>query len=110
VTLTLPFWVVMPNIALSPQQAWSKLGMLASIPYLILIVLFSASIYLPQQMIATDPQQKNIALIMAAVFVFIGWSVPAAVLLYWVVSSAWQVGQQWLTMRGLNRTEGAKAS
>ena len=104
------FWVIIPNLTLTPAQAWAQLGWVATIPYLILVLLFSASIYFPQQMIATDPQQKNIALIMAVVFIFFGWSAPAAVLLYWVVSSGWQVGQQWLTMRGINQSEGAKSS
>ena len=31
---------------------------------------------------------------MALFMLYIGWVTPAGVLIYWVTSSAWQVGQQ----------------
>lgn len=85
-------------------------GVLAMFPYVLLIVLFSLSIYIPQRMTTTDKSQQRIGLIMAVMFLWFGWVAPAGVLLYWVVSSTWQVVQQWITMRMLNKTEGAEAS
>ena len=79
------------------------------LPYVILILLFAVSIYVPQMMTTTDPQQRRIGLIMAVMFLYFGWLAPAGVMLYWVTSSAWQVAQQWLTMRSMNRPEGAEA-
>ncbi len=79
------------------------------LPYIILIGLFSLSIYIPQMMTTQDPQQRRIGLIMAVMFLWFGWFAPAGVMLYWVTSSAWQVAQQWITMRMMNSPEGAEA-
>ncbi len=111
------FYVVIPNLAQAAQDVWkatlgtgfSMAGVLAMTPYIILIGLFSLSIYIPQMMTTQDPQQRRIGLIMAVMFLWFGWLAPAGVMLYWVTSSAWQVAQQWLTMRMMNREEGAEA-
>jgi len=113
------FYFVLQNLAMQPQQVFqaamkhgfSVMGLIPVFPYAILVVLFSLSIYVPQRMIATDPQQQRIGLIMAVMFLWFGWVAPAGVLLYWVTSSAWQVGQQWLTIRIMKqRAEGAEAA
>jgi YidC/Oxa1 family membrane protein insertase len=101
------FYFILQNLAMSPQQVFQEamkggfsVGAIGPvIPYAILVALFSLSIYLPQRMISTDAQQQRIGLIMAVMFLWFGWIAPAGVLLYWVTSSAWQVGQQWLTIR-----------
>ena len=111
------FYFILKNLAMQPQQVFqsaggfSVAGFVAVIPYAILVVLFSLSIYIPQRMTTTDPQQQRIGLIMAVMFLWFGWVAPAGVLLYWVTSSAWQVGQQWLTIRIMKkRAEGAEAA
>jgi YidC/Oxa1 family membrane protein insertase len=85
------------------------MGVVGMIPYIVLILLFSLSIYIPQRMTTTDPSQQRIGLIRAVMFLWFGWLAPAGVLLYWVVSSTWQVAQQWITMRMMNK-EGAEVS
>jgi YidC/Oxa1 family membrane protein insertase len=113
------FYFILQNLAMQPQQVFqaamkggfSVMGLLPVIPYVILVLLFSLSIYIPQRMTTTDPQQQRIGLIMAVMFLWFGWVAPAGVLLYWVTSSAWQVGQQWLTIRIMKqRAEGAEAA
>jgi YidC/Oxa1 family membrane protein insertase len=111
------FYVIIGDLAKSPQQAFTAAGgftlngIIATLPYVILVLLFSLSIYIPQRMTTTDPQQQRIGLIMAVMFLWFGWIAPAGVLLYWVTSSAWQVGQQWLTIRMMKqRAEGAEAA
>ena len=111
------FYFIIPNLALTPQQVFNAslghgvtvMGVVGMIPYIVLILLFSLSIYIPQRMTTTDPSQQRIGLIMAVMFLWFGWLAPAGVLLYWVVSSTWQVVQQWLTMRMMNK-EGAEVS
>jgi YidC/Oxa1 family membrane protein insertase len=111
------FYAIIPDIAKTAQQVFDATlahgvtieGILAMLPYVVLILLFAVSIYVPQMMTTTDPQQRRIGLIMAVMFLWFGWLAPAGVMLYWVTSSAWQVGQQWITMRMMNRPEGAEA-
>lgn len=111
------FYGIIPNIAKTAQDIFQATlakgvtieGILAMLPYVVLILLFAVSIYVPQRMTTTDPSQRRIGLIMAVMFLWFGWVAPAGVMLYWVTSSAWQVAQQWITMRMMNRTEGAEA-
>ena len=113
------FYFILRDLAMQPQQVFqaamkggfSVMGLVPVIPYAVLVVLFSLSIYIPQRMTTTDPQQQRIGLIMAVMFLWFGWVAPAGVLLYWVTSSAWQVGQQWLTIRIMKkRAEEAEAA
>jgi YidC/Oxa1 family membrane protein insertase len=113
------FYFILRNLAMQPQQAFQaamKAGLsvetiLPVIPYIVLVALFSLSIYIPQRMTTTDPSQQRIGLIMAVMFLWFGWVAPAGVLLYWVTSSAWQVGQQMLTIRIMKkRAEGAESA
>jgi membrane protein insertase Oxa1/YidC/SpoIIIJ len=46
---------------------------------------------------------------MAVVMLYIGFIYPAGVLIYWVTSSGWQVVQQVLMQRKLERAKGAEA-
>ena len=47
-----------------------------------------------QKQVMTDPRQKNMMLIMPLVTAFIGWSLPAGVVLYWLTTNALQILQQ----------------
>ncbi len=82
-------------------------GIIAAFPYIILVLLFSVSIWLPQALMPGDKQQKMIGAYMAIAMLWFGWSSPAGVLLYWDVSSIWGVGQQQLTMTWMNRKKAA---
>lgn len=108
-----PGWSIGPltvlfNLALSPQSVVQspQYGWVPAIPYVIFVVLFGLSVWLPQQLMPGDPQQKRIGLIMAAMMLYFGWITPAGVLLYWVASSVLQLGQQQLTLGALARSEG----
>ena len=79
------------------MAAWTAL------PYIILVVLFALSIWLPQALMPGEKQQKMIGAYMAVLMLFFGWSAPAGVLLYWDVSSIWGVAQQQLTMATLKK-------
>ena len=77
---------------------------MAALPYVILVVLFGLSVWLPQFLMPGDKQQKMIGAYMAVVMLWFGWSAPAGVLLYWDVSSIWGVAQQQIMMASMKRS------
>jgi len=109
------FWIILPDLTQMPSQVWTaamKAGgvgpaLLAVLPYAIFVILFGVSVWLPQYLMTTDPTQRRTGTYMAIFMLYIGWVSPAGVLVYWVTSSAWQVGQQLLTQRIMARSEGA---
>lgn len=97
------FLFLIPNIAKTPAQVFAASGIVAAIPYILLVALFGLSVWLPQALMPGDKQQKMIGAYMAVVMLFFGWSSPAGVLLYWDISSVWGVAQQQLMMVSLKR-------
>ena len=77
----------------------------AFIPYLILIALMAITTYLQQRMVTTDAQQQKIGLYMVPLMIFIAWSLPAGVLIYWVTTNVWTVAQQYVTLRAVRAAE-----
>ncbi len=115
-TISKAFWVVLPDITKTPQAVYvaaAKAGVLAGIwaalPYMIFVALFGLSVWLPQYLMTKDPMQRRTGTIMAVVMLYIGFIYPAGVLIYWVTSSGWQVVQQVLMQRKLERAKGAEA-
>ncbi len=60
----------------------------------VLVILLMASTWYSQKQVMTDPRQKNMMLIMPLVMGFIGFTLPAGVVLYWVTTNALQILQQ----------------
>lgn len=86
------FYNIVPNLLMTPAEAF-EVGIVAFIPYLILVVIFVGATFLPmllQQRDNTDQQQKNqmymMSIIMSLMMLFVSWSSPAGVLLFWGVS------------------------
>jgi len=92
------FYQIIPNISLTPQQVWNSHNYLMFVPYILLVLLFAVSIWLPQALMPGDKQQKMIGGYMAILMLYFGWVSPAGVLLYWDVSSIFGIAQQQLTM------------
>jgi YidC/Oxa1 family membrane protein insertase len=92
------FYQIIPNVALTPQMVWNSHNYVMLIPYVLLVLLFAVSVWLPQALMPGDKQQKMIGGYMAIVMLWFGWISPAGVLLYWDVSSIWGVAQQQITM------------
>lgn len=105
------FYGIIPDIAISPNTVWAAHNYLALIPYVVLVLFFAVSIWLPQFLMPGDKMQKQITGYMAIMMLAFGWFTPAGVLLYWDVSSMWGVAQQQITMsvakRELARAEEA---
>ena len=96
--LTGKFYMIIPDIAKTPKMVFETHNYVALIPYVLLVILFAVSIWLPQALMPGDKQQKMIGGYMAIVMLWFGWVSPAGVLLYWDVSSIWGVVQQQITM------------
>ena len=86
------FYEIVPNLLSTPSETLSQ-GMGAFLPYGVLIVIFVAATFLPmllQQKDSKDPQQKRqmymMSIIMGVMMLFISWSSPAGVLLFWGTS------------------------
>lgn len=99
---------LIPDIAKTPGAVFRDGGVLAALPYIVLVLLFGLSVWLPQALMPGERQQKMIGLYMGVMMLFFGWSAPAGVLLYWDVSSIWQVVQQQVLMAALRREEAAE--
>lgn len=97
------FFFFIPDIAKTPAMVFQQNGIVAALPYIILVVLFGLSVWLPQFLMPGEKQQKMIGAYMAVVMLWFGWSAPAGVLLYWDVSSIWGVAQQQIMMTSLKR-------
>lgn len=89
-------------------------GVLTALPYLILVGLVAATGYYQQRQVSArssntevNPQQQMVMKIMPAMFVFISLSMPAGVVLYFVVSNLVRVAQQgWVTRVYFNGDDG----
>lgn len=93
------FYNILPNLEQTPAAAFSE-GIVVAMPYIIALLLFAVLTLIPQlyssrnQTGAQAQSMKMMAVVMTLMMLWIGWSLPAGVLLYYDVSSAWQVVQQ----------------
>lgn len=93
------FYNLIPNLAWSLQTMWSY-GVVVSIPYIILVVLFSISTFIP--MIMQGNAEKTTLImgaVMAVMMLWIGWAAPAGVMLFWITSSFIGIAQQMLIQK-----------
>ncbi len=97
------FFNILPSISLSVAQVVETSGIVSAIPYVAFDVLFGVLTFVPMMLTArTQPAEQRsqsymMGGVMAILMLWFGWaSCPAAVLLYYVTSSLWQVIQQQL--------------
>lgn len=78
-------------------------GILGALPYYVLVILLVATTwYQTKQMQATGAQQAQMKLmsrIMPAFLGLISLSISSGVLVYWVTTNTWQIGQQYVMLR-----------
>lgn len=93
------FYQILPDLTTSASKMFSQdLG--ASVPYLVALVLFAVLTLVPQLYMSRNQTgeqastMRMMAVVMSIMMLWIGWGLPAGVLLYYDVSSAWQVAQQ----------------
>lgn len=94
------FYSILPSISVSCSQMVEAGDWIAAAPYLIMVALFGVLTFIPMVLNTSmqDSSQRSQTMTMGAVMsvmmLVFGWGVPAAVLLYYVTSSLWQVVQQ----------------
>jgi len=94
------FLNIMPSISMSVSQAIGAYGIAGALIYILFDVGFGgmtlAQMLINVKSLPEEQRQQNIMMgvMMGAMMVWFGWSVPAAVLLYYVTSAIWQVIQQ----------------
>ncbi len=107
------FYSILPSIASSVSDVISASGWVVAIPYIVFDVLFGVLTFVPMYLNTKgqDDEQRTQTLIMgvvmAVMMVWIGWSIPSAVLLYYVTSSLWSAIQTQFITKSV--TEKAKA-
>jgi len=90
----------------SALAGWGdKLGSVAGLTILSLIIAMAVTTYVSQRQLMAkqtgdvNPQQQMLLRIMPLLFVVFAINVPLAVVLYWVTTNLWSMGQQWVLLR-----------
>jgi YidC/Oxa1 family membrane protein insertase len=103
---TMSFYGIIPDLTVSPNTVFTDQGVFAVIPYVVMMLLFAASLLIPMLLQQTgDKNTRVMMIVMSVVMLWFGWSIPAGVLLYWDVSSYLGVGQQFFSRKLLMRKE-----
>lgn len=112
---TYEFYNLVPSLVMRPSEALA-VGFGTLVPYLILMVIFAGATFLPMvlmQMGNKDNPQRKQTMIMAAVMsvfmLWISWSSPAGVLLFWGASSLMGIAQQQISMRIMKKRDAEAA-
>ena len=93
------FFNILPDLQTSASASLSQ-GIGVAAPYLIARALFAILTLIPQLYMSRNQtgqqasSMRMMAVVMAVMMLWIGWGLPAGVLLYYDVSSLWQVVQQ----------------
>jgi YidC/Oxa1 family membrane protein insertase len=91
--------------SLVPQPTCGD-GVISALPYLLLVILMGATTWYQQkQMQATSgsdqqsQQMQTFAKIMPIMLMFFAFTFPSGVVLYWLTTNVWTIGQQRLMLR-----------
>lgn len=109
------FFSILPSISTSCSTMVGAGDWAAAAPYIVFVLLFGVLTFLPMALTARtqDAAQRSQTMVMSAVMalmmLWFGWGVPAAVLLYYVTSSLWQVVQQQVITRRVMEKAKAEA-
>lgn len=102
---SLSFYGIVPDLVMTPGGALSD-GIGTFVPYLILMILFSVATFAP--MIITNRNNENLdqkrqmytmAIVMGLMMLWISWSSPAGVLLFWACSSILGIAQNFVSTK-----------
>jgi YidC/Oxa1 family membrane protein insertase len=90
-------WLALPG--------WDKIFSAAGLTILILTTVMSLTTYISQRQLMSkqtaqvNPQQQTIMKIMPLMFFVFAVNVPLAVIIYWVTTNFWSVGQQYMLLK-----------
>jgi YidC/Oxa1 family membrane protein insertase len=86
-------------------QGWDKVFSAAGLTILVLTTAMALTTYISQRQLMNkqtaqvNPQQQTLMKIMPLMFFVFAVNVPLAVIIYWVTTNFWSVGQQWMLLR-----------
>ena len=85
-------------------------GIAAAIPFFVMVGLMVFTTYYQQRQmqVASGQQQQQMQMLLRIMPLFLGFislSIPAGVLVYWVTTNVWQMGQQHVMLRAKARAE-----
>ncbi len=110
------FYNILPSISVSPSGALSQWGWGGAWVYILFVAAFGVLTLIPMLMNMKNlpeeqkSQQIIMGVVMAVMMVWFGWTVPAAVLLYYDASAIWQVAQQkFVTQRVMDQVKAEQA-
>lgn len=90
------------DLAQSASDVLSGDGVVTALPYLVLIAIVAVLSFVQQWQVSgrnpnaqTNPQQKMLLRVMPVFFAFISFTFQAALVLYFMTSNLYRVGQQW---------------
>ena len=101
------YWVLLESVELrhAPFALWIQ-DLSAPDPLFILPVLFGVSMYFQQklsgQAMTMDPMQQKIMTAMPIALTAFFAFFPSGLVIYWLVSNLWGIGQQWFIYRKLD--------
>jgi YidC/Oxa1 family membrane protein insertase len=96
-------------------EGWDKLLSAGGLTILALTTTMSLTTYISQRQLMNkqtaqvNPQQQMILKIMPLMFFVFAVNVPLAVIIYWVTTNFWSVGQQYILLRNAPQPAGADA-
>jgi YidC/Oxa1 family membrane protein insertase len=100
------FYNLIPDLSLSPGDVFGSQGVLAAIPYAILVLLFGVSMLIPLLLNKNRERQMMIMTgVMTLFMLWFGWTAPAGVLLYWDASSLLGAAQQVASRKLMERKD-----
>lgn len=106
------FFNILPSISMSVSEVIEASGWVEAIPYIIFDVAFGVLTFIPMFLnLKNQPEEQRTTtlvtgIIMSLLMLWFGWSCPAAVLLYYVTSSTWQlIQQQLITKRVMDKAK-----
>lgn len=107
----LEFYNLIPDLVMTPGGSLA-FGIGSFLPYFILMIIFAGATFLPMILMQrnnTDINQKRQMYIMSGIMslfmLWISWSSPAGVLLFWGVSSLIAIAQQQISLRVVKRKD-----
>jgi YidC/Oxa1 family membrane protein insertase len=80
----------------NPNFNFLWLNLNARDPFFILVILMVVTMFISTRMTSTDPKQAMITYLMPVVFGAISWNMPSGILIYWVTTNLWSIGQQYI--------------
>lgn len=108
------FYNIVPDLVATPHEVFEASGFGPALPYIILLVIFAVATFVPmliQQLTNKDNQQNSMMIMMVfmtIMMLFVGWSSPAGVLLFWGVSSLLAIAQQQTSLHIIKKKDKAE--